>query len=151
MPSPTGSTISTRPPSTYRAFPKNRRVSPSNAIRARRCSSPRRCPITVWQGGECLPLGYSRIRRRCTGGRFATCKRIIWITICCTLWAATRASRLSTNVLSTAACSTFCCASARPGASATSGGRSTAIRRSSTTCWPCTTAVRRGGISSRSR
>ena len=33
-----------------------------------------------------------------TGGRFATCKRIIWITICCTLWAATRASRRSTNV-----------------------------------------------------
>ena len=62
-----------------------------------------------------------------------------------------RASRLSTNVLSTAACSTFCCASTRPGASATSGGRSTAIRRSSTTCWPCTTAARRGGISSRSR
>lgn len=59
--------------------------------------------------------------------------------------------RRSTNVLSTAACSTFCCASARPGASVTSGGRSTAIRRFSTTCWPCTTAARRGGISSRSR
>ena len=74
----------------------------------------------------------------------------VWITICCTLWAATRASRLSTNVLSTAACSTFCCASARAGRI-----RNSVVvpRRSEGLRPPAGHArqQRRGGISSRSR